>query len=130
MVSLVINVVLGALVLGAACYYVVRWMFRKDTEIEDRRRAAAELAGVLSGLGLRKIPDFLIDYSVGDYSGMGKKIADLARLFLSGEAAVLEEFKEAFGRVLDAKLKTPEGRAYIRVKLEDSDTADPSPVAK
>ena len=52
----------------------LKWLFTKDTEIENRRRGAAKLAAKLQAIGLRKLPEFLIDYSVGDYSGMANKI--------------------------------------------------------
>jgi len=96
-----------------------KWLFQKDTEIENRRRGAANLAGVLQTYGLKKTPEFLIDYSVGDYSGMAHKISDLARLFLDGEEHVVKEFQHVFDRVLEAKLQTAEGRAYIAAKLSE-----------
>jgi len=103
----------------AACGLAV-FLFKKDTEKEGRRRGAAKLAGVLSALGLVKIPDFLVDYSVGDYSGMTKKIAELAKLFLDGSDAVLKEFEVVFERLLDARLASEAGRALIAAKLEDA----------
>ena len=104
----------------------VKKLVKKDTNVEDRRRGAANLAGVLKSTGLKKIPDFLISYSVGDYSGMANDIKDLAKLFLDGEAAVLAEFKDVFMNLLEAKLGSEEGRAFIAARLadrvEDADT--------
>ena len=111
-----------------------KWLFQKDTEIEDRRRGAAKLAAVLKSYGLEKTPEFLVDYSVGDYSGMAHKIGDLSRLFLSGEEHVVKEFQQVFDRVLEAKLQSDEGRAYIAAKLSETakptagQPASPSPV--
>ena len=82
-------------------------------------RAAAKLAAKLQELGLRKTPEFLIDYSVGDYSGMANKIHTLAELFLDGDGPVLAEVDSVFRNVLDAKLKTEEGRAFIAAKLAE-----------
>lgn len=111
-------------------YVVGKWLFRKDTEVEDRRRAAANLAGKLREMGLIQTPEFLVDYSVGDYSGMAHKIKKLADLFMSGEAGVIAEFKAVSGRVIDAQLKTEEGRALLAAKLSDSVKAtDPSVVS-
>jgi hypothetical protein len=105
-----------------------KWLFQKDTEIEDRRRGAARLAAVLQSYGLQKTPEFSIDYSVGDYSGMAHKIAELSRLFLDGEEHVVKEFQDVFERVLDAKLRTKEGRAYVAAKLAEFDKpAEPKP---
>lgn len=98
-----------------------KWLFQKDTEREDRRRGAAKLAAVLQSYGLQKTPEFLIDYSVGDYSGMSHKIADLSRLFLSGEEHVVKEFQHVFERVLEAKLRNAEGRTYVAAKLAGFD---------
>ena len=115
-------------------FLAAKWLFQKDTEIENRRRGAAKLAAVLQTYGLKKTPEFLIDYSVGDYSGMAHKIADLARLFLDGEEHVVKEFQQVFDRVLEAKLRTDEGRAYIAAKLLETSKpatgqpASPSPV--
>jgi hypothetical protein len=115
-------------------FLAAKWLFQKDTEIENRRRGAAKLAAVLQTYGLTKTPEFLIDYSVGDYSGMTHKIADLARLFLDGEEHVVKEFQQVFERVLDAKLQTDEGRAYIAARLSEkskpavTQPASPSPL--
>lgn len=97
-----------------------KWLFKKDTEIENRRRGAAKLAACLKAYGLQRIPEFLIDYSVGDYSGMAEKIKGLAEMFLAGEEAVVREFDTVFDRVLVQKLQTEAGRALIASKLSDA----------
>ncbi len=127
--SLLEIVLLSTLALVVS-YGLVRWLFAKDTEIENRRKGAAKLAGILSNLGLRRTPEFLIDYSVGDYSGMAHRIAELARLFADGEDAVVTEFSKVFESVLVAKLKSEAGRAYVAAKLADAALAsDVSAVA-
>jgi hypothetical protein len=114
---------------GLASYVIGKWLFTKDQEIEDRRRAAAVLAGKLREMGLVQTPEFLTDYSVGDYSGMATKLKKLADLFMHGEAGVLTEFKNVAGRVIDAQLRTEEGRALLAAKLADAVKAtDPSVV--
>ena len=111
-------------------FLAAKWLFQKDTEIENRRRGAAKLAAVLQTYGLKKTPEFLIDYSVGDYSGMAHKIADLARLFLDGEEHVVKEFQHVFERVLEAKLRSKEGRTYVAAKLAEFDKpATPQPAS-
>lgn len=97
-----------------------KWLFKKDTEVENRRRGAARLAACLKAYGLVRIPEFLIDYSVGDYSGMAEKIKGLAEMFLAGEEAVVKEFDAVYDRVLVEKLKTEAGRALIASKLADA----------
>lgn len=111
LLSLALVVIVGAIV-GA-------WLFRKDTAQENRRRGAAQLAGVLSRYGLKRIPEFLICYSVGDFSGMAKCILDWIRLFVEGgEAEIIKEFDEVFARVFEVKLLNPESRAYIQARID------------
>jgi len=98
-------------------YFIVKWAFTKDTEKELRRKSAAKLAATLTTYGLRKTPEFLLDYSVGDWSGMANKIHKLSELFEEGEQHIIAELDEVYKNVLDAKLKTEEGRALISAKL-------------
>ena len=124
-----LEVILLLIVITAAGFAAVRFFIKKDTGIEERRRGAAQLAASLSGLGLRKTPAFLIDYSVGDYSGMAHKIKELAETFTGGEAGVLLEFEKVFDRLLAASLSTESGRALIAAKLSDAvRETDPSVV--
>jgi hypothetical protein len=128
MLSLNTLVILG--LIGVVGFLGAKWLFKKDTEIEDRRRGAAKLAASLKAYGLAKIPDFLIDYSVGDYSGMAMKMKQLAEMFIAGESVVIAEFDAVYERVLTEKLRTETGRAFIASKLVDAkkDT-DPNVVA-
>lgn len=119
-VSTILTWVLGAAAAGMASYLIGKWAFGKDTEVESRRRAAAKLAAKLTEMGLKKTPEFLIDYSVGDYSGMASKIKALADLFLNGESAVVAELDSVFTNVLNAKLSTEAGRTLIAAKLADA----------
>lgn len=125
----VLNLLAVVVLLATGGFVIGKWAFKKDTEIEDRRRAAAKLAGVLAKYGLIKTPEFLIDYSVGDYSGMTQKLKALVELFLNGEEAVVKEFEQVFDNVLVARLKSEAGRALIAAKLADSaKSTDPSVV--
>ena len=124
-----LEVILLLIVIAAAGFVAVRFLIKKDTKIEERRRGAAQLAAALAGLGLTKTPAFLIDYSVGDYSGMGHKIKELAELFAGGEGGVLVEFEKVFDRLLATSLSTENGRALIAAKLSDAvRETDPSVV--
>jgi len=122
LLGLALVIVLG-LVAGA-------YAFRKDTAKENRRRGAAQLAGVLSRYGLVRIPEFLICYSVGDYSGMGKCILDWIKLFVEGgESEIIKEFDEVYSRVLEVKLTNPEARAYLQSRLNQTMPAAKSTAA-
>jgi hypothetical protein len=126
-----LNTVVIVALIALVGFLGAKWLFKKDTEIENRRRGAARLAAALKAYGLVKIPEFLIDYSVGDYSGMAMKIKAYAEMFLAGEEAVVKEFDGVFDRVLAEKLKSEAGRALIASKLSDaSKPADASVVAK
>ena len=125
-----LEITLVCVIASGVCYYLAAWLFKKDTESENRRRGAVKLASVLSALGLKKIPKFLEDYAVGDLSGMAHSIKELVELFVNGEEAVLAEFSQVFESCLVAKLKTETGRAYVAAKLSDAaEASDPSVVA-
>jgi len=125
-----LNTVVIVVLIAAVGFLGAKWLFKKDTEIENRRRGAVKLAASLKAYGLVKIPDFLADYAVGDYSGMAMKIKALAEMFMSGEDAVVKEFDAVYERVLAEKLKSEAGRALIASKLSDAAKAsDPSVVA-
>jgi len=125
-----LNTVVIVALIAAVGFLGAKWLFKKDTEIENRRRGAARLAASLKAYGLVKIPEFLIDYSVGDYSGMAEKMKSLAEMFMSGESAVVSELDAVYERVLAEKLKTEAGRALVASKLSDAKkVADPSVVA-
>lgn len=124
-----LNTLVILALIAAVGFLGAKWLFKKDTEIEDRRRGAAKLAASLKAYGLNKIPDFLIDYSVGDYSGMAMKMKQLAEMFLAGEPAVVTELDAVYERVLAVKLKTEAGRALVASKLADAkQETDPSVV--
>jgi hypothetical protein len=110
-------------VCAGALFAVGKIAFAKDTEIENRRRGAGQLAISLGKYGLKRIPAFLVDYSVGDYSGCGKKIKELAELFMSGEESLVKEFDEVFKTVLFNKMRTAEGRAFVEAVLKEANDA-------
>ena len=119
--------IVGLVILS--CFLLGKVLFKKDEQIEDRRRSAAQLAGVLQRFGLKRLPMVLIDYSVGDYSGMSKRIASFIELFGEGEEAVIKEFNEVFERVLENKLNNPESRAYIQARLNETRPAASASIA-
>lgn len=112
------NLVIVALA-GLCAWLAVKWLFKKDTEVENRRREAAHLAGTLKGMGFQDLPEFFIDYSVGDYSGMAYKMSQVARKLAGGEKAVLAELESVFDKLLVIKLNTPEGRNLVSAKLSE-----------
>lgn len=113
-------IVLAVVIVGG--YFGGRFLFNKDTAIEDRRRGAGNLAGVLRQYGLKRLPRFLVDYSVGDYSGMGARLSEAASLFNEGEEAVVAEFDQVFESVLNVKLKRKESRDALAARLAEAES--------
>lgn len=68
------NPVLMIVLASAAAFLVGKQIFRTDEKIEDRRRHAANIAVELKSQGLQHIPELLVDYSVGDYSGLMSRL--------------------------------------------------------
>lgn len=118
--SVIAILVLSFIVSGVLAYFVGKWYFKKDEEKEDRRRAAGILAIELAKVGFVKLPAFLVDYSVGDYSSMLYKLKTIVELATSDPHAFMREFDTVASRVLDAKLSTPEGRAVLAAKLQEA----------
>ena len=117
-------VILGA---AGAAFLIGRILFRLDSKIEDRRRNASKLAGKLDGLGLVRLPAVLIDYSVGDYSGMSSKIRELIEAI--GEPAQRHaEFGKVVRAILSEQMKDPELRpGLIKFFNDTNKTTEPSP---
>lgn len=104
--------------IGLAMFALGMWLFRKDTEIENRRRLAGKAAGELRGkYGLTMIPLLLEDYSVGDYSGMATRIKDIAELLLDPKRTAVE-FDEIFSRLLTIRMSDPESRTALLARIE------------
>lgn len=112
------NIIIVVLI-GVCGWLAGKWLFKKDTEIEHRRRAAGRLAAKLSEMGFKELPEFFINYSVGDYSGMAYKLTEIARTMVSGEKAVLAELDDVFTKLLAIKLATQEGRFQVGTKLAE-----------
>ena len=116
---------LSNLIIIALCalcaWLAAKWLFKKDTEIENRRKSAAELAATLKAMGFVRLPELFINYSVGDYSGMARQITDVAKTLAGGEKAVLAECADVFETLLSVNLRTPEGREVVRMRLAEAD---------
>jgi hypothetical protein len=119
MISLTQLVLLAFVVV--ACYIIGTVGFKWDDKIEDRRKAAGIIAGVLDRYGLKRLAEVFRCYSVGDYSGFIAEMAELAKTFLQSEDAVVKELDTIFDRVLTVKLANPESRAYLRARLSESE---------
>lgn len=101
--------IVGLAVVG---FYAGQFLFKQDTEVENRRRAAIKISSSMKEHGLEKVAAFLEDYSVGDYSGMVKKMKDLGAILADPAMADLE-FDKVFTKLLDVKLNDPAKRAKL-----------------
>lgn len=91
--------------IGAVAVVIGRFLYKKDTEVEERRRAAIKLSGVYRSAGLVHTSEFLEAYAVGDYSGMGKKVTQAAAL-LNDASAGEKALKDLVDRVRAAAAPT------------------------
>ena len=109
--------------IAAACVLVGRELvkllpkFGKKTS--SVKRAAQSLAIALREVGLRKLPEVLEELVVGDVPSLLENIQSLAKLVHEGHDTILKELDGTFNRVLEAKLRTPEGRAVIKARVEE-----------
>lgn len=110
----IVCIVLAAL----AAYFAAKWLFRKDTEIENRRRRAVELSAKLTGLGFKSMAELFMDYAVGDYSGMFSKMAMVVEKLRGNDKDVLADLSDVFDNLLKMKLACQEGRALVKAELE------------
>ncbi len=123
----VTNLIIMALI-AVACWFAGKLYFKKDTERENRRRAAGQLAGKLTELGFKDLPEFFIDYSIGDYSGMAYRLSGIAQKMMGGEKVVLAELDDVFIKLLTIKLDSPEGRHFVQTKLTEMEKLLAPPV--
>lgn len=104
--------IVAAVVAG---YFGSKFLIKTDTKVEKRRRGAAELAGRYREMGLVTIADLLLDYSVGDYSGMSSKV--YAIYGHAKENGLEAEFETVYEKMLVAKLQDPEERAKLKERI-------------
>jgi uncharacterized protein YneF (UPF0154 family) len=86
-------------------------------QLADERKAALDLAVVLRANGLKLLPQVLEDFAVGDVTDLFAQLKNLAVIAKSGNDAIEKDLEQVYERVLDAKLKQPEGLALVRAKV-------------
>lgn len=102
----------------AAAYFAAKWLCRKDTEIEGRRRRAVELSARLTAMGFKSMAELFMDYAVGDYSGMFSKMAMVVEKLKGNDKDILADMSDVLDNLLKIKLATQEGRALVKAELE------------
>ncbi len=112
-------VVVGCVVVGK---YLGRKLFKTKKEISGVKRAAQKWSVALREGGLKRIPNMLDDFVVGDVDDLFQGFKDFATMLKDGNEVVTKELEGAFDRSFTAKLRTPEGRAMVKVRLEMAET--------
>jgi hypothetical protein len=100
--------------------YVGTWLFGAKKQISGVKCAMQSLSISLREVGLRRIPEALEGFVVGDVDDLFVSLKDLAVLVKSGNETILKELEGTFDRVLGVKLSSPEGRALIEAKLNEA----------
>lgn len=121
--------VLIIVAIGVGAWFAGKKLFQVDTKVEGYRRSAGQLAASLKEMGFKELPEFFIDFSVGDKSGMLYKLQTIAQRLMQGEKAVLTELDDVFLKLLTIKLNTPEGRNLVETKLREVEAAIAKPSA-
>jgi hypothetical protein len=93
--------------------FLAAFAFRKDTEKENRRRAAIVGSQITRDFGLTHAPKILEAYAVGDYSGMVHEVKELAKLATT-PALLQAELDSVLKSVVAKKMATPEGKADMQ----------------
>lgn len=103
---------------AVAAYFVIRFLFTRDTAVENRRLESIELSDVCTKNGLPILGKALKRYAVGDYSGLAFAVRDI-RDTISDPDELENVVQRFLGIQLDKKLKTVEGREELVKAIED-----------
>jgi hypothetical protein len=109
--------ILSAVVAFGIAFVVGKWLFGESQEVQARRKAAGQMAGVCSAYGLTVVPELLIDYSTGDYVNLVETFYDFVKATLKDETTLVTELNSVFSAVLDKQLATPAGLALVQAKI-------------
>jgi hypothetical protein len=112
MIWIVLSVL--AIVIG---FFLGKKLFFKQQQLVEEKKAALTLAVELRSWGLVLIPQLFEDFAVGNIVDLFKQIKNLATIVKSGSDAIKKELLGVYDRVLDAQLKTPEGLALLKAKI-------------
>jgi hypothetical protein len=105
----------GALLIGMSvlcAVFAAYFFYRKDGEIEQRRKHAIKCSQILTSMGFVKLPALLTDYAVGDYIRVAHDLELLASELLNPKT-LAAEVEQVFLNVLQAKLADPQQRKQL-----------------
>jgi hypothetical protein len=113
--------ILWTVIVVALCVYLGsvagKWLFGKNSKLDEQKKAALSLAISLRQYGLTWLPAMLEDFAITNVTDMIQKMHDMAKVVQAGNDAILKDLEATYERVLDKKLSTPEGLALIKAKI-------------
>lgn len=114
-------------VLASVCLVVGRVVGKKlfgvKKDLSILKRSAQTLAIQLRDMGLKRLPAILEEFVITDVDALLQSIKELAAVVKGGNEAIVKELDGTFERMLDTKLRSPEGRALLKSKLNAIETA-------
>ncbi len=112
-------VVVGCLVVGK---WLGKKVFKTKKEVSGVKRAAQQASVAMREAGYKLFPNMLDNLVVGDVDDFFQDIKDFSTMLKSGNEVIAKELDGVFDRSLTARLRTPEGRAAVKVRLEMAET--------
>jgi hypothetical protein len=106
--------------LGFLAFRFGKLLFRVDTLAENVKRRLLKLSRDCAAAGCTKTAAFIENLIIGDLSGIVAQIEPYLESMTASDQAFADEFSDVFNYVLAKKLSTPEGRAYIKARLDDA----------
>ena len=108
----------GCLVVGRE---IGKLIFKGKKSVSGLRKATQALSIALREHGLKKLPEALEAFTIGDVDDLLVYIQDAATVVRSGNAAIIAELEGTFDRMLGIKLNSPEGRAALKARLVEAE---------
>ncbi len=104
-------------------------LFRRDTDQENRRRGYIASSKLMDEIGLTRLSDAFENAAIGDYSGLYREGAALAKE-ISNPEKMMALLSESFYKQLPNRLKRPEDQVKIfaAVKEAKASLSKPAPV--
>lgn len=98
-----------------------KWLFGAKKDLSNLKRAAQKLAIALREHGLRRLPEVLEEFTVGDVPDLMNSIHEFALVLKSGNDVIIKELENTFDRMLGVKLNSPEGRAALKARVAEAE---------
>ncbi len=122
----IIIAVLAFVVAGLLAEKVVKWGTKEQEGVVERRRAARELASTIKETGQDDFAEFVNNLSDGDIKSLIEKVHSFAvTVKAGGKSLLVKNGDKIFKSILNEKLNTAEGRAWLSALLVEATPAKP-----